>query len=81
MFVSQSSGTGTVSFSSLIIIGTDVLVLVQFLSTDSILVLIAQVLSHSVPVPKQKNSKNLVNKLAAMKFSKICQISLIKFQF
>jgi hypothetical protein len=85
--MSQSTGTGTDFFSPLIIFGTDVLVLVlvlvlvQFSSTDSVLVLMAQVLSQSVPVPKQKNSKNQVNKLATMKFSKICQIFLFKFQF
>jgi hypothetical protein len=39
----QSTGTGTVIFSLLIIFGTDVLVLVlvQFSSTDTVLVLIA----------------------------------------
>src|SRR6185369_15367 len=81
----QSTGTGTDFFSPLIIFGTDVLVLVlvlvQFSSTDSVLVLIAQVLSQSVPVPKRKNSKNQAKKLAAMNFSKICQIFLFKFQF
>jgi hypothetical protein len=55
----DQTGTGTVFFSPLIIFGTDVLVLVlvQFPSTDSVLVLIAQVLSQSVPVPKQKTAK------------------------
>ena len=51
----QSTGTGTDFFSPLIVFGTDVLVLVlvliQFSGTDSVLVLIAQVLSRSVPVP------------------------------
>ncbi len=58
----QSTGTGTDFFSPLIIFGTDVLilvlVLVQFSSTDSVLVLIAQVLSQSVPVPKQRKQQN-----------------------
>ena len=47
--MSQSTGSGTNFFSPLINFGTDVLVLVlvlvQFSSTDSVLVLIAQVLS------------------------------------
>jgi hypothetical protein len=34
-----------------------VLVLIQFSSTDPVLVLIAQLLSQSVPVPKQKQQK------------------------
>jgi hypothetical protein len=55
--MSQSIGTGTDFFSPLIILGTDVLV--QFLSTDSVLVLIAQVLSQSVPVPKQKKAAKI----------------------
>ncbi len=58
--MSQSTGTGTDFFSPLIVFGTDVLVLVlvvvlvQFSSTDFVLVLIAQVLSKSVPVAKTK---------------------------
>jgi len=57
--MSQSTGTGTDFFSPLINFGTDVLVLVlvlvQFSSTDSVLVLIAQVLNRSVPVPLLNN--------------------------
>ena len=57
--MSQSTGTGTDFFSLLINFGTDVLalvlVLVQFSSTDSVLVLIAQVLNRSVPVPLLNN--------------------------
>ena len=51
--MSQSTGADTDFFSPLIVFGTDVLVLVlvQFSSTDSVLVLITQVLSQSVPVP------------------------------
>ena len=61
--MSQSTGTGTDFFSPLIIFGTDVLVLVlvlvQFSSTDSVLVLITQVLSQSVPAPtRQKQPKS-----------------------
>ena len=56
--MSQSTGTGTDFFSPMIIFGTDVLVLVlvQFSSTDSVLVLIPQVLSQSVPVPTTTNT-------------------------
>jgi hypothetical protein len=68
--MSQFTGTGTDFFSPLNIFGTDilvpVLVLVQFSSTDSVMVLIVQVLSQSVPVPKQKKQQNQVNKLAVM---------------
>jgi hypothetical protein len=83
--MSQFTSTDTDFFSPLIIFGTDVLVLVlvlvKFSSTDSVLILIAQVLSQSVPVQKQKNLKNQAYILADMKFSKIYHIFLLKFQF